>query len=344
MIDRSIVSFLTSLQKKVSVSLALKEPDVLSVLGETPEDTIDVLANKRVYHQVYDMIGIKPRLSKDLYQYDKDVWQTIMDKVSINDIDLICRNNSLIAILGTNPDDDYGYTYENDLSTFISTLNDLSDNYSIQSSMSNDGSYKIYIRSSDPIDETTRVAIVITMDLREGFYAAHSGLINSESQILLYSTPLIATPFIEEFMRDISTIVSTELDVQTRIVEQNLAPSYSTNSVMSLGEVLWTLKKMHADVNTDDEGICISIAGMSHENSSEIIKYLNAFQMPFKSLKKLHHLRKSLKNSHMTIGEMLRIMNDELLNNDLNVSAWTISDICHICKGTGEQEIIQSER
>ena len=336
----TIVRMLTSI-RRLDTAVTLEEPAMITF----SEDGVEKhsLVNKTAKYQVYDLIGVKPKLSADLYSTDNEVWEELISKHADplhTDVPLILWNDSLIGIYGTNPDDDYGDLEEN-ISNFISDIYGLHDSgFTVDSVLDSSGCFKIVIKSA-LINEMTAV-IMCTLDFRNGYYAVHSGFITDHNEIILYSTPVVATPLIEEFFFNYSAITS-EMATQVKMLQSNLISPYDTSATMSVGEVLWAIKRIGTQIIPDEMGACMSISSMNPDDSTKIVSYLNAFNMPYKSLRKLHHLRKSLRDTHMTVGEMLSIMNSELMNPDLTVSAWTISDMSGLFRGAGDQAIIKSE-
>lgn len=330
--------------RPITTSITLEEPSVAKFIDEDDSECISLM-NKTANAQICNLLGIKPKLSKDLMVTDSDLWKALIDKRSDNgeklkDIDLVLFMQSIIAIEGTDEDADYG-AFSTNLTEFIDYCSSFNEE-DIQSCIDAAGVLKILFKNSYPSQNKSAV-VITSLDLKNGFYAIHSGFINTKNQLVLYSTPIIKTPLIEEFMRDASSYIAGELATQSKMIETGYLPDYNTSTNMSLSEILRTLKMFGAEITTDDEGACISISGIDAEDSIRIITHLNAFGMPFKSLKKLHHLRKSLKNSRISVGDILGICNKELMNPDLKISAWTISDMSKIFRGSGDQEIINSE-
>lgn len=329
--------------RPITTSITLEEPSVAKFMDDGTECVS--LMNKTANAQICNLLGIKPKLSKDLMATDSDLWKALIDKRSDNgeklkDMDLVLFMQSIIAIEGTDEDIDYG-DFEDNLTRFIEYCSSFEET-DILSCIDSAGVLKILLKNS--YSSRNKSAVVIaSLDLRNGFYAIHSGFINTKNQLVLYSTPMIKTPRIEEFMRDAVSLITNELATQSKMIETGYLPDYDTSIDMSLSEILRTLKMFGAEITADDEGACISVSGIDAEDSIRIITHLNAFGMPFKSLKKLHHLRKSLKNSHISVGDILGMCNKELMNPDLKISAWTISDMSKIFRGSGDQEIINSE-
>lgn len=329
--------------RPITTSITLEEPSVAKFMDDGTECVS--LMNKTANAQICNLLGIKPKLSKDLMATDSDLWKVLIDKRSDNgeklkDMDLVLFMQSIIAIEGTDEDIDYG-DFEENLTRFIEYCSSFKE-AGISSCIDSAGVLKILLKNSYSSQNKSAV-VIASLDLRNGFYAIHSGFINTKNQLVLYSTPMIKTPLIEEFMRDAVSLITNELATQSKMIETGYLPDYNTSTDMSLSEILRTLKMLGAEVTADDEGACISVSGIDAEDSIRIITHLNAFGMPFKSLKKLHHLRKSLKNSHISVGDILGICNKELMNPDLKISAWTISDMSKIFRGSGDQEIVNSE-
>lgn len=105
-------------------------------------------------------------------------------------------------------------------------------------------------------------------------------------------------------------------------------PEIAASMVLSLREVLDIIKIAKLDISLDDNGMVYGIVGI--DKTDELKEFLNSFDMPYKSLRKLTYLRKSLKYKDLTIDGMLNILTSEYMSPYNSVNAYLISYLMRI--------------
>jgi hypothetical protein len=83
---------------------------------------------------------------------------------------------------------------------------------------------------------------------------------------------------------------------------------------LSLREVLEVLKIVGVEVEANDEGAVASISGLN--DADKVVSFLQSFGIPFKSIKKLSNLRKSLKHNNLSLDSLLTSLSNDLIDFD----------------------------
>ena len=186
-------------------------------------------------------------------------------------------------------------------------------------------------------------AVLVDMDISNGYYTMYSGVIYNE-RIITIIKPIMETWTFEEFMSIVD--IENEVSMSARMAENVrdlYDPSIADNMVMSVREVLDVIKQSRCDVMLDDDGFVSSIDGMSRESSTVITRFINSFKLPYKSLKKLRYLRKSLRYDSVTIDGMLEILSHEYFEHN-GVNANMISGLLKIYDSMeSDRNVLQAE-
>lgn len=296
----------------------LIEPDIIK---DSEDDSVFVM-NRSFKKNLYGRLGLSESVSRSLHKIDAGIWGRVIkmkldesEEISSFNIKCIVSNgNMLISNLSNVVDFDED-KYYSCIESFIEDINSFDNIEEVNSYVT--GITRVYLSNED-----SDALLLLEIDVSSGWYTLYNGFKNKEF-IYLFKNPCVAT----SNLRD---IVMNEglLKAQYEMTKQFVTPNLNLDTCVSVRELLDFIKFIKADVEIDDEdGLLASISGLSPEASDKIAGAVNAFMTPYKSLKKMKFLRKSIKISSLTFGDLLSIIRNNYTELNLDIGGWLIADL-----------------
>lgn len=287
---------------------------------------------------LYNSIGIKSKLSNDLYNLDVPIWKSIIDsKYCESDFDfsnykaIILRGEIIEFINEENSED----LFEDLFNTFILSLKKYEDSGVLVS-------YFNEFKTMNLIFKKDKAIVIASLDFNNGWYSVHSGLYHDMTYILFPNAEIETNSF-NEFIKlfKIDELMNIALAMSVQDVE---SLGFNFNTSLSLREVFDIIKNIRCLITLDEDNYVASISGMSTENSNIIVEFLNSFGSTFKSLKKLSFLRKVFRTGKLSSGLILKIISEEIGSEALNINGYTLANISKICSTEEfDKKIIEEE-
>lgn len=322
------------------------EPDVIKVVSDDLTDLRQL--SKAGSRRLYKQIGISPNLSKQIYDISSDIWEAIInmkceepnDKRDIpGRFDL--NNFKLISINGTNRVVDISCLESTE--SRIDEFHKFLDDNNARVSLSDEDYCKIYV-GPDEIgndDNDGKPVVMIDMDFRNSRYEMYTGIVNN-GRFILTEKPVLTSDSLSSFL---------EYTLQREVVAAaKVAPSMHNmypnedDTKLSARETIDILSKAGMTFSIDEEdGSLTGITGLGYGGEDEIMTSLNSYGIPFKSLKKLSFLRKSLKHDSISIDDILNIFSTNYFGMN-QIMAKNLSEILSMSlKNVADRSVIKSE-
>lgn len=314
----------------------LIEPSVIKYVDGTTYGYLTL--NKEASKYIYSRLGMSPSVSRKIYNLDNDIWRDLIkmrfdsSETDIHDLsnyNYIINGSSIVAMT------------EMDLSQQMDKFDNFCEDISASYYVNDVG--VLQLSTLTDIDDNFKSAVFVDMDILNGYYAMYSGVIYND-RIITIIKPIMETWTFEEFMSIVD--IENEVSMSARMsenIKDLYDPGIADNMVMSVREVLEIIKRSKCDVTLDDDGFVSSIDGMSRESSIIITRFINSFKLPYKSLKKLGYLRKSLRYDSVTIDGMLEILSHEYFQSN-GVNASMISELLKIYDSMeSDRNVLQAE-
>lgn len=270
---------------------------------------------------IYKELGIKSKLSADLFNLDEGIWSSVIQskynesELDFNDKKAIILRGSIIEVISNEAFD------TSLLETFLAKVRN-----NVTESFINSFETLILIFKKD------KALMIASLNLKGSWYSLHSGVINDDTYILFPKADIESSSFVE-FMYQFNNSYEDFMNNTVNISNQDIKYlGFDLDENLSLREMYdIVFKNMRCAITLDEEGFIASISGMSTENSNILVNFFNSFGLTFKSLKKLSYLRKTFRTSKISSGIMLKIITQEIGSEALNVSGYTIANVCNIC-------------
>jgi len=291
--------------------------------------------NGSTKYNVYSMIGLKPKLSGDLYNLDSAIWSSIIDS-KINDSEFDFADYKAIIFRGSIVDIVEKSSYDESIfDKFVLSLKKFSDSKILT----------CFFNSFDTMNlvfKKDKALVIASMNFNTGWYSVHSGICLDTTYILFPNAEIETSSFIE-FM--IMFNIDEFIDSATAMSIQDIETlGFDLDVNLSLREVLDILKDTRCSISLDEENYVASISGMSTDNSKIIVDFLNSFGSTYKSLKKLSFLRKVFKTGKISPRIIMKILSEEIGSEALNIHGYTLAKVSRICSTEEfDKKIIEEE-
>jgi hypothetical protein len=274
---------------------------------------------------VYGGMKLGYSLSEKLFGVNETIWKSLIEylckeyeyDIGKSSYLTIGTDGSITAIAAVKDNDTVMANLEK--------LFDKLDSYSIVPLDYNNGlSYKILLQSKSQEEGINRKPLlIVNLDFESSIYTIHQGFNCNDDMYILYPCPSCEMKDIEEFLSTVD--IDREYNTCKKLVS-TLDYAF-INTVMSLHEVIDVTKSIGAKVNTDDNGMVGSVSGVTGDESIKLTKFFNSFNIPFKQLKKLNFLRKSLRFNSLTVRDMLEILANNFTSSEVFVNGYSIANM-----------------
>lgn len=287
-------------------SVILEEPDVLKCTTEEGDVKFYSLG-KEALSSLYARFGISFSTSKDLFNKDRSLWENM--KVN----NLITGNENIKGLA------QYRWITVSDsviFAFFEPDADDLSINYAIfdDTYLSKDDvtitinkGGVIQIIQEQTMSEEYNTAALCLIDINpvKGVYTAYDGVYLDDMMIVMYN-PIIKTNSFFEFMTSFEPLTETAMALK---FYPNMVRLFKDDelqdSKISVRETTDLITKAKCEVTLDNNKQLVSIDLVG---DTELVKFLNEFKTPYKSLVKQEQLKKSLTYGSFTTLQMLKVL------------------------------------
>lgn len=289
-----------------------------------------VSLNKEIQREIYRNLGFSSQVSKRIYDISVDVWKDVVSLRSQNTKDgtpLEIEKYSFVSF-GTDEDEIFvSITHSKGIESSIKKFEKMISDYECTYFVNRNGVLQVVI----PIridDEDITPVLALDIDLINGLYRGYNGVVKQDGNIILSSKPSIQEATFDDFL---SSGFEYELKMSAKLAK-SICSNYNRDEAskihLSVKEVIDVLAKSKIDIITDPAGNIESIIGTSY--ADKFRNFFNSFNMPFKSLKKLSLLRKSLKQNSLTLSDMVDIVSEEFFSDTNNCNGLVVSDLLKI--------------
>lgn len=301
-----------------------------SIIIEGSENTLGgkiYTMNKSFIKSLYSKLGLSKQLSNNVFKLDKDLWKKVIDiKYSEVDKDIFdltnlrcLEYNGMLVDNITDFKNIEDSEYYNNVVDLINIMDKFDVHEEITSNVSN--TTRIYLKNED-----SNVLFIVEMNL-SGQYSLYKGF-KRNSMIYIYNNPIIYSTSLMSFLSSITKDDFLESEYSIPVI----VPELNIDTQLSVRELLDFIKYIKADVDIDeDTGLISSISGLNSKDSDLIVNSLNTFMIPFKSLRKMKFIKKSLKLTVVTFRDILEIICRNYHDPNLDISSDTIAYICQSC-------------
>lgn len=304
-------------------SVILEEPDVFKCVTEDGETKYYTLG-KEALNSLYARIGLSFSTSKDLFNKDRELWENMK-------ITTMITSNSNIKGLAQ-----YRYVTVSDsviFAFFEPDADDISVNYEVfdETYLNKDTTITInkagviQIIQQQIMSETDNSAALCLIDIDpvKGTYVAYDGVLTNDLMVVM-SSPIIKSSSFYEFMTKFEPL--TETAMALKFYPNMVRLFYDdelVDSKISVRETLDLIKKAKCELTLDDEKKLISIDLVG---DIELVKFINSFKMPYKSLEQQEMLKKSLTYGEFTTLQMLKILSQNYKQPSNTINATMLSE------------------
>ena len=290
-------------------NVAFYEPSTLSYNSEEGK-TEYVFLSKGVARSIYSNIRLSLQTSNKIFGISREVWKTVIEivcKDQSKDNKEFDLNNFKFLLLGDGKmvlDITDSQETEEDIMTFMTFLGSHCSHVLETHSFG----YKIIIEGDHESDIDEFPVMVVDFDYINGLYRVYTGAYFDE-KFVLNSKPVIFESRLSLFLAK-----AENLEYEMTLTEKlftGLKESYSEDSSsVSVREVLDIISQSKTEVEVDENTGMVSQVDML--DGQTIVSFLNFFNIPYKALKKMALLRKSLKSDTTTVDDVLRVLSRNL--------------------------------
>lgn len=288
---------------------------------------------------IYQRLGVSYSVSNKIHNIDHNIWSEVFTPRLANRERINSLSDYLYVVSGSG---EVICITETNISKNVEDFKKAVEELNADVSYSRSG--VVNIKFSTSIREDLESVVYVEMDLVNGRYRVYDGVINGD-RIIVVSNPVIDSIKFDEFI--VALDIRSEVSMSSKLAE-NILSAYNKDTaedmVMSVREVLDIVKMLGCKVDTDEDGFASEIFEVLVSSKETLVKFFRSFDMPYKSLKKLGYLRKSLKYGGMTIDTMLKLLSKEYVNPNNNSSASTIASLLKIYYNReSDREVLESE-
>lgn len=294
--------------------------------------------NRKVRDLVYSILELDKRMSEKLYQYDSDLWRRLIESIYDNKGEEVFNKNFVTygsqgVLIDTveNPVD-----FAENITEFCKQL----DEYDSEAVCNSSGT--IVTKICD-LSVSTAV-LLICMNFDKNTYTVHQGRLSPDGHIYLFPNPSVLSYDLYEFISSmINMNIEEQLEVTSNIVNSSDEDENSLNVNLSVREMIDFIKRSKLILTEDEMGIIKDIEYVDDsEIKSKLLSELSV--MPYKSLKKMNYLRKSIKWTTITVNEMLELLSNSI-NEYTSIDGFLLSDLRNISVNTNSDKmVVESEK
>ena len=290
------------------------------------EDYRYIALSKEMQREISRTLNISTQVSKKLYNLSEKMWKGTIETMASQVEDGFDLSSYNYVSYGTDEDKYFISITHNSVDKLIQNFESLISNYECTYFVNNNYVLQMTIPVASEDDGTS--VFILDMDLSNGIYRGYNGVVLSDGNIITPSKPVISSNDFSEF---VASNFLYEFNMSAKLYP-SLIKNYSRDEAskihLSVREVIDILNLSKIEIITDAAGNIEMIYGTSHPDKFK--NFFNSFNMPFKSLKKSSLLRKSLKQNHLTLCDMLDIISEEYFSDANNVNGFVISKLLSI--------------
>lgn len=302
------------------------EPSVVKdeIVGHDP---VFYSMNSRVMnYNHYDCLEINKTMSKKLFEGFDHIWRNIVENKHTQTENKFF-NTRFVKFEGVLVD--YfpevipeGYDFNEVIQSIIDDINNSGITAKCNTNMNGD-----IIVVIDNLECSTSV-MIMCLNLSKSYFSIYQGRYDNDHRILLFSKPSTDTGSLIEFLNSLKELPLSE---QFNVLDSLTSEIGDVPHVdLSYRELLDFIKYSKMDMIEDGVGIVSDINNLYVDEHTKLLKddLIKALQCyPYKSLKKMDWLRKSLKSTHVSTSDILKLLSDNVLNEYLGVSPYILSDL-----------------
>lgn len=319
------------------MSVSLIEPEVIK-FQEIPK-----FIGGELYRKIYSNLGVSKNINSKLFKTDPLLWRQFINKIQSDNVEKFSIANQKYLYMQENA---FSTAQEETKSRLISLIDSL-ENYECRI-IGGSLSHIIHVFCRDCAYETESFKMyphaIIKIDTVHGIFKY-----DVSYEVKTDKTNYIIGLEVNKRKSDLATLLSFSLDIEfafaSRMAQRNSEyVELILNHVgkISVRELMDVTKNLGAKFIVGSEGEITDIQQLYC--SSKIIKMLQSFNIPFKSLNKMSYLRKSLKKNSLNSIDLLEIISENLMNPYVLDPGKTVSEFCSsICSYNLDEDVVKDE-
>lgn len=318
------------------------EPSVVKdrIVGQ--DDPVYYSMNSRVMnYNHYDCLEINKTMSKKLFEGFDHIWREIVESRHIQNEHKFFKTRFIEferVLIDYFPEViPEGYDFNEVTQSIIDDIN----NSGIRSRCNTNTNGEIIV-VIDNLECSTSV-MVMCFNLSKSYFSIYQGRYDADHRILLFNKPSTDTGSLVEFLNSLKELPLSE---QFNVLDSLTSEIGDVPTVdLSYRELLDFIKRSKMDIIEDGVGIVSDVNNLGVNEHTESLKesLIEALQCyPYKSLKKMDWLRKSLKPTYVSTSGLLRLLSDNILNEHLGVSPYILADLYGLSTNSDETIIKDS--
>lgn len=319
------------------MSVSLIEPEVIR-FQETPK-----FIGGELYRKIYSNLDVSKSVNSKLFKTDPLLWRQFINKVQSDNVEKFSIANQKYLIMQENA---FSTAQEETKSRLISLIDSL-ENYDCKI-IGGSLSHIIHVYCKDCVYETESFRMyphaIIKIDTVHGIFKY-----DMSYEVKTDKANYIIGLEVNKRKSDLATLLSCSMDIEfafaSRMAQRNSEyVELVLNSVrkISVRELLDITKNLGAKFMVGSDGEMTGIQQLYC--SSKIIKMLQSFNIPFKSLNKMSYLRKSLKKNSLNSIDLLEIISENLMNPYVIDPGKTVSEFCSSIQSYNlDEDIVKDE-
>jgi len=290
------------------VKFELTDPDTVLFTCDDGKKYYTTI-NEESKKTIYDCLGIKYRLSKDLYNIDVTNWQMLITNCENGESYNALTDNSLYVIDSADNIllsviiSDTGEINRDDIREKLDEIDEILEEadeyyancvYKLKIETENNG---VGIFEINTISSTYRMYSMRKYhDILIPMFGIEASIDADNLKSFLDSDIRYEINFLSAFKDNGSYMTDDEAD------------KVFGEMKLSLREVLNVIKQSKIKINLNEDELVDDIEGIGFKDSKFLINYLNSFSMAYKSLGKLTDTRKSVKYSGIDFVDLERFV------------------------------------
>lgn len=319
------------------MSVSLIEPEVIR-FQETPK-----FIGGELYRKIYSNLVVSKSVNSKLFKTDPLLWKQFINKVQSDNVEKFSIANQKYLIMQENA---FSTAQEETKSRLISLIDSL-ENYDCKI-IGGSLSHIIHVYCKDCVYETESFKMyphaIIKIDTVHGIFKY-----DISYEVKTDKANYIIGLEVNKRKSDLATLLSFSLDIEfafaSRMAQRNseyVELILNHAGKISVRELMDVTKNLGAKFIVGSEGEITDIQQLYC--SSKIIKMLQSFNIPFKSLNKMSYLRKSLKKNSLNSIDLLEIISENLMNPYVIDPGKTVSEFCSSIQSYNlDEDIVKDE-
>ena len=319
------------------MSVSLIEPEVIK-FQETPK-----FIGGELYRKIYSNLDVSKSANSKLFKTDPLLWRQFINKVQSDNVEKFSISNQKYLIMQENA---FSIAQEETKSRLISLIDSL-ENYECRI-IGGSLSHIIHVYCKDCVYETESFKMyphaIIKIDTVHGIFKY-----DMSYEVKTNKTSYIIGLEMNKRKSDLATLLSCSLENEflfaSKMAQRNseyIELVLNHSGKISVRELISIVKNLGAKFSVDSDGEILDIPQLY--DSSKVVKMLQSFNIPFKSLNKMSYLRKSLKKNSLNSIDLLEIISENLMNPYVIDPGKTVSEFCSSIQSYNlDEDIVKDE-